>query len=275
MDNDWISKALGNSAELRQRIIRDLGTYTVAMFARSPGKLELAGTGTLIHLCGTRYILTAAHVWEEKLKNSAQVGIAIAEDIKNQYAVATASFVVSSVLKPPKLAGNGTNWNEWGPDLILLRVPDSAIGSIQARRDFYDATVDGTVSPDPTRLRFHVPMGTPAALGTFGDDGANVLIVGYLVEKNLVYEERAGHDFYKIGMNTSTGFPKKLGGFSGGGLWLLEVYAIGEEIHWTRNLEGATFYQLPSIGDLAVARCHGPKSIGELFRQRSETAPRK
>lgn len=78
------------------------------------------------------------------------------------------------------------------------------------------------------------------------------------------------YDFYRVGLDTTSGLPKKLGGFSGGGLWELEFYSVDDEIRWTRALEGVIFYQLDSIGNHAVARCHGPKSIAALVRQHLE-----
>jgi hypothetical protein len=62
---------------LRDKIVRNLGDYTVALFGISgPPKerLQLAGTGTLVVVDGKYFILTALQVWEEVLKTADQVG---------------------------------------------------------------------------------------------------------------------------------------------------------------------------------------------------------
>src|SRR5260370_39465343 len=66
-----LEAALKADTDLRQRIVRSIGSASVALFALvdDHGKhlLELAGSGTLVIVKGVHYILTAAHVWEEVL----------------------------------------------------------------------------------------------------------------------------------------------------------------------------------------------------------------
>jgi hypothetical protein len=146
-DPNEVVTALRTSAELRQRIIRDIGSFTVALFAISDKKIELARTGTLLTFGGLYYILTAAHVWEEKLRFSAKVGIAIAEDIVNKFSVDTRTLVPCGPPRP-------TTWGEWGPDMTFLRVLAEHLASIKARRVFYNPTVDGVAVLNLTTSRF-------------------------------------------------------------------------------------------------------------------------
>jgi hypothetical protein len=62
-----IGNVLRSDESLQSRIVRSLGNFTVALLAISdyPERLDLAGTGTVVMIDGTYYILTARHVWEE------------------------------------------------------------------------------------------------------------------------------------------------------------------------------------------------------------------
>src|ERR1700730_17758496 len=68
---------------LRDKIVRNLGDFTVALFGISGSpqeRLRLAGTGTLVTVDGKYFILTALHVWEEVLKAADRIGITVKED---------------------------------------------------------------------------------------------------------------------------------------------------------------------------------------------------
>lgn len=84
-----IETVLLRSSELRQQIVRDIGSFTVALFALTKTEkgdhVKLAGTGTLVVHGGFHYILTAAHVWHEVLKHATRLGINLAEDIGHRF----------------------------------------------------------------------------------------------------------------------------------------------------------------------------------------------
>src|SRR5690349_4575730 len=120
---------LRNSDDLRSRIVRNLGSCTVALFGVSVSaegeQLLLAGTGTLIERNGLHYILTAAHVWEEVLESSSKVGITLAEGIDHRHLFDTRAVLPEKTLKEKM-------WGEWGPDITLLRIPIEHVGGIKA-----------------------------------------------------------------------------------------------------------------------------------------------
>ena len=64
---------------LRERIVRNLGDYTVALvgITNAPERLRLAGTGTFFTVNGADYIMTARHVWDEVLAKVDIVGITL------------------------------------------------------------------------------------------------------------------------------------------------------------------------------------------------------
>ena len=247
----------GADYELRWRIIRDIGSFTVPLFMVVGRGIELAGTGTLFTDRDFHYILTAAHVWEEKLKSAVKIGIGIEEDIANRF------FVDPQILVPCGPPRPST-WDAWGPDMTFLRIPDGLVGSMKARRVFYSPTVDGVATPvNPVEV--WLLIGTPGALGTFTPAKADAQVNGRFVGGGDVdYKTRGQFDYFDVEIDTSSpDTPKDFGGVSGGGLWRVEVYCSSStsKIDWARSLEGVAFYQLPGENGSRVIRCHGPQSI--------------
>ena len=101
--------------ELRQNIVRSLGSSTVTLFAvfddHGKDRLELAGSGSLVRADDRYYVLTAAHVWEEVLKSAVKMGITLTDNINHKHLIDVAA-IIPTMFKPDDLG-----WNEW--DLIL------------------------------------------------------------------------------------------------------------------------------------------------------------
>jgi len=61
------SELRADPSELRERIVLDVGSFTVALLSVTGSgpaeKLQFAGTGTLVTDKVSHYILTAKHVW--------------------------------------------------------------------------------------------------------------------------------------------------------------------------------------------------------------------
>jgi len=101
--------------DLRNAIVRDLGSFTVALLCVSQleGRdvLELGGTGTLVQFGDCGGILTAAHVWQKKLRKVPRIGITLKEAVEHKYLIDT-QVVTPFVTDPP--------WaEEWGPDMAF------------------------------------------------------------------------------------------------------------------------------------------------------------
>lgn len=262
---DQIHHAVCDSLELRQNIVRSIGSSTIVLFAVSNSKgsefLKLAGTGTLVAVDDCHYILTAAHVWEESLKSAAKLGITRSDNINHRYLIDTHTLV-PTIVKP-----DGSKWNEWGPDLALLEIPSVLVGEIEAIQLFEH------LKAPPKRLNtecleYWVAMGTPAELGTFTQNYADVQISGDFINQHR--QSRGDHDYWDFELDTAQpGTPKDFGGYSGGGLWRVIVYRSPEtgEIDWSQRLKGVIFWQFPIVNDHRIIRAHGPKSIiGELLQ---------
>jgi hypothetical protein len=253
-----IESMLRGSGELRQNIARSLGSSTVALFAvfddLGKEQLKLAGSGSLIFVGDSHYILTAAHVWEY-IKPAAKLGITLTDNINHRHLIDVAAIV------PTAFNADGSGWNEWGPDLAMLRIPSEHVGGIKAFMVFEDVKA----APRPLHvecLEAWVVMGTPGELGTFTQSHAEVQITGRFVDPRL--HNRGEHDYFDFEMDSSSpGMPKSWGGLSGGGLWRVMVYCSPEtgKIDWAQRLKGVVFWEFPIKNGHRVVRGHGPKSI--------------
>jgi hypothetical protein len=256
-----LEATLRGSEELQLRIIRDIGRYTVALFAGFDSKgstqLKLAGTGTFLTVGGSNYILTASHVWEEALKCADKVGLTITEDIDHSFFMSVKAIFQCGLPKP-------AHWNEWGPDVTLLRVPPEHLGSIKAYKDFYSATVDGKTTSGVSHLEARLLMGTPAEFGEFTQNHAQVQIGGFFADVEAPCEAHGDFDYFDLYVDASSpGLPQDYGGVSGGGLWkvLIRCECSTGKIEWDHVLEGVAFHQSPIENGRRTIRCHGPKSI--------------
>jgi hypothetical protein len=252
------------SHELRLQITRDIGSFTVSLFAlvetKEGERLQLAGTGTLVAAGKAHFILTANHVWEEVLKAASKMGITLTDRIDHHFFIDINTIIP---VGPPKQ----NDWSEWGPDLVFLRVPSEYLGTINAYRSFYDPAVDGRNTLAVDHLQTRVLMGTPEALGRFTPTHAAVEINGYFMPAEF-YQTRGDFDYYDFEIDTSPDdIPGSFAGVSGGGLWQVLIYSSQTtgRIDWLRTLEGLAFYQFPSDNSRRTIRCHGPQSIRAMM----------
>jgi hypothetical protein len=265
-----IEAMLRGSGDLRQRIVRNLGSSTVAMFAvfdsHGSDLLKLAGTGTLAVVGDTYGILTAAHVWEDVLKSAVKLGITLTDNINHKYLMDISAVV------PTIMRDSASGWNEWGPDIAFIRIPSEFVGGITAFQVFEDLKKP----PKPLgveSLECWVAMGTPEELGIFTQTHAAVQISGDFVVPQS--QSRDEHDYYDFEVNTErAGMPKSFGGFSGGGLWRVLVYysPLTGKVDWAQRLKGVIFWQSPIVEGRRTIRCHGPTSILSLVEKATTTA---
>ena len=265
-DEEEIFERMKQDTELRESICRDIGKFTVPLLALSLDKTaedSMAGTGTLITLEGNHYILTAAHVWETRLRRSTKIGLPIVAGITHEHRVDTDTITPSAELKPRV-------WNEWGPDLILLRVPSEYLSELCAHKIFYDPFVDGKPAPANAKgVETRVLIGTPAELGTYTHEPkhADFTVQCLFVDVNAPFFDHDTYDYVDFSMDTDfSGHPKDFGGFSGGGLWDVTVYCSPEAgaIDWSRTLKGVAFHQSDLVDARRTIRCHGSKSLDAL-----------
>ena len=204
-DLDGIQASLrAESSETRERLVREIGSFTVALLAVSGSGaneiLRLAGTGTLVIVGGSHYILTAAHVWQEILWSARQIGITLKENEDHRF------LMDANTIVPYGLQMAAT-WNEWGPDVILLLIPPGYLGSIYAHRVFYNLSIARETKLDLDHIETRVLMGTPKESGQFTETHADLQINGLFMEdSNLQTHEDLDYLDFDVDVST-TGVP--------------------------------------------------------------------
>lgn len=282
MDQDARRKAfqeleaeiLAADSPLCWRIARELADYTVAFIVANDGLLSPAGTGTLVSFRGSHYFLTAAHVWyghhneADGLRRSDWIRIPLRENTPCRFAISPKEIVPYSDPMPPE-------WNEWGPDIILLRIPPERVASFTAvGRPFYQLSMKKERKLSCAAETWFL-MGAPALRGTFTSEsaipelqGMNVGIgSGLFASTALSPELRVQFDLIEIAIDTTQpDVPPNFMGVSGGGLW--RVYVFKDDDGQTQSfkiLHGVAFWQILLESSRLVVRCHGPQSIGTVL----------
>lgn len=249
-----------------RRVLRDAEMHSTPLFSLSSSisgdVLRLGGSGTLLSKGNSYYVLTAAHVWHQVLKNADRIGLGIREGHKHSFYVEPAHIVTHEL---PRTQG----WNEWGPDLILLQIPDALVGSIKAFRVFYalGKLQDPQVPIGTKGIELYALVGAPEDLGTFSPEDTSVQFLALLTD--FPEEHRRGpFDF----MDVKTELPQprqgmSFGGMSGGGLWKVHVFPKQDQsgAEWRARLEGVAFYELDTLNGAGKVRCHGRSSIEQLL----------
>ena len=256
---------------LQERIVRDIGLFTVGLLRVSPSRagerLDLIGTGTLVSFARDRYILTASHVWAELLRSErpTNLGVTLRENIDHASLIDRDAIVAVGPPRPPI-------WNEWGPDLIFLRVPPEHVGAIEAHRVFHNLMRNRILGVEAECIDLRVLMGTPGELAQCMPRHADLQITGMFCANDTgrfspIAAPALIHDFDYIDLDMDValpGVPQSFGGVSGGGLWRVLVYwsVSTREIAWAKDIEGVAFHQSDLVNGHRMIRCHGPQTIG-------------
>jgi len=123
--DELAQEVLAEDSPLCWMIARELADFTVAFIVANDGQLSPAGTGTLVSYRDSHYFLTAAHVWEKKLRVSDWIRIPLKENSPCRFAISPNEIISCGAPIPAR-------WNEWGPDITLLRFPPERVGSFTA-----------------------------------------------------------------------------------------------------------------------------------------------
>ncbi len=243
-------------------IIRSVSSSAVVIVAVSQSalgpRIEQAGTGTLVFVEGSHFILTAAHVWECVLKRADKLGITIrtGRSFPNEFLMEVATIA-------PFALPRQRDWDEWGPDLILLRIPPFHVGTIEAFKTFYNLSTETRRLTNSNHLETWMLFGAPHALGQFTQTQAHLHARAFQVIEESSYS-RDGLDYIDVFAHwPSQQVPINFGGVSGGGLWKILIFSEPStgKLDYIRTLEGVAFYHLRIEGDHGVIRCHGLESI--------------
>jgi hypothetical protein len=260
---------------LGEKIGRELSDYTVAFITSKKSELRPAGSGILVSFRDSYYVLTAAHVWhgrqgkEDGLRNADKILIPLKEKQSTRFSITPDQIVPSGPEIP-------SEWNEWGPDITMLRLPSERIGSMQAAgRSFYNLSKKKEMRINCVETVFL--MGAPAERGTFTAAGAFPEVQAMLLIKatgpyltlGSSHALRQNFDYIDVGIdNTLPGVAKRFGGVSGGGLWKVYIYKSSDgNLDSFKVLVGVAYWEEPFDNDDGLmVRCHGPQTFGTILK---------
>lgn len=252
------------SPEQLDTVGRSTGMYSVALFglfdSQGQQRLELAGTGTLVAIGDCYYVLTAAHVWHECLKKSDGIGLTLKEGVDHRFFMRIDTLSVVELPRPEQ-------WNEWGPDAALIRVPREYAAKIEVYRVFYRLDKQRK-SPAECKYRVRIVVGTPAVFADRTPQHAELPVNAMFVEMAPEFQTRGDYDYIDFDMDPNhPGVPKDFRGVSGGGLWHVGIDLEGEagRVKTVQVLAGVAFHQQPLESGHTIVRCHGPETIQRLI----------
>lgn len=251
--------------ELFQSIKDELLTYFVSMAACDARDKRVVplGSGTLVKLRDRRFILTAAHVWDEsKWARGILFGLRETE----------ASFVIERKNLNPQLLPAAAQAED-GPDIALIELSPNDAGTFEARKSFLDLDMQrSSLGENPLKEC----NGLFAVVGIVGEKSEVVHREDGAVVANLRGDaffgtldkrtEVKGWDYLDLSADSSLPHvPDSFGGVSGGSVWQIDLQMKNGSIGWDRKrlFRGVPFYQLRPKEGVQVLRCNGPKALYE------------
>jgi hypothetical protein len=249
---------------LRERVAALLFPYSVTLLRIAEGdNFEHSGSGTLVKAHGEYFVLTAAHCISEKslarcrkIAGFRQIGLVIEKGAHR--------FTMPIVHQPIVLAGPESA--PYGPDLAFLPIPPPLVGTLQARKMFYnlDKPREELLSAKPDLdLGLWAFVGTPASASSL--DGSPI-ILGQTVFFQMPTRqyEKGDFDYLEIGLSREDPVcPPSFAGVSGGGVFRIDITGDAKgpwDFGDAPILEGCAFYEKYRERFLFV-RCHGRQSI--------------
>jgi hypothetical protein len=252
---------------LFNELATSVGHYTAAfvILPETPTQSPRpCGAGTLIAINNTRYFLTASHVWTE-LKKSKNIGVTISPT-NNCFQIPTKDL---SATGPPKPAAE-----DEGPDIVLLEIPTEKLGEIAARKSFYRLEPPWNRPPmDVKCIEVRILMGSPGEAATITaatqhtPKSLDLTIQAIMADSDSETFTKDDYDYIDSReISGAYGFPYSYRGFSGGGLWRVQIYHdpdTGERVS-RHGLEGMAFHQSGMQDGHRIIRCHGRRSIDKV-----------
>ena len=250
------------NAATKQIVNFGIGIIKVAENERGEDAI-LIGSGTLVDLNGSQYILTAQHVIDA-LPTEGNIGFLIYEKL-HKYVLNAQSL---STIKIDR--GNNP---ESGPDLGLIKLPQPSVGTIKAYKSFYN------VGNKRDRMLENPPENDLGAWCICGIPDIEtksekpqkgfIHVKAYLefcgfggISKEYDFGEYDYIDF-EVKYSDRTDSPLSFSGVSGGGLWqvIIGQRPGGELVVKELLLSGVAFFQTELIENKRTIKCHGRKSI--------------
>ncbi len=244
--------------ELREEIGVQLRLYSVNLVGlRGDAEYRHCGSGTFVKIDEVAYIVTASHCCEA-LHDYEALGLVLTGFRHRKLIPA---------IPVPVIVGTREE-DAWGPDVALIPIPASEIGSISARMSFSNLTgvreaMLGGV-PDPQQGLWAV-VGAPVATSDLANP-SDLEFAQTVHWMSIDRKYRRGEwDYLDFGIPLDApSLLESYGGVSGGGIWQVDV-CRDQNGTWgwlfPPKLEGCAFYQTPPEGDRIYIRGHGRQTI--------------
>jgi hypothetical protein len=259
--------------DIPQNVLDDvillLKNYLVAVYIVLPEKQQPRprpiGSGTLVEIEGTHYILTAAHVWH-KAKEAKNIGLVLTDH--------QSSFMVLRDGISAREVWGGTI-QEWGPDIALLKLAPSDVATIKAHKSFLNLAQQKEVlaaCPPVIEKGLWAVTGMVGKFTEFYTDTEAKTVACHIHGEAFISavqrrHEHNGYDYFDLGADLELpGAPSSFVGVSGGGLWQVKLSMTESgTISWDekRHFRGVAFWESKESDNHLIIRCHGPKSIFE------------
>jgi len=257
--------------EVREDAAKGISDFVIG-FARlyeteSGQDAELAGSGTLVQIDDTYGVLTAYHVLDY-LRNTDEIGLILA----TRFEPSLHRFTLKAeVLRPLKIAQGHDQ--SGGPDLGLLILPEVDVGSLKARKSFYNLSshrqrvLDNPPAHDEG-LWFLCGFAGELTSERLPERGyARVKVFQGACGVGWVDREYCVGDFDYFEFEARYGGlnepPQSFGGFSGAGLWQVPLVRTPAGTLKAKELllSGVAFYQSARMEERRVIKCHGRRSV--------------
>lgn len=257
---------------LLARSASELADYSIGFVKLYEGESsidgELGGSGTLVSINGRYAILTADHVLEN-LPNTGNVGLIL----PTRYGAQLHRVTLNMALAQKVRIARGTVESD-GPDIGVLLIPTPIVSTIKASKSFYNLDKKNPEGSDslPIDRGFWLLCGMAHewTRDTSPEHGyQKVKIFRGICGAGIVSSERSVGEFDYLDFETTYDGayegPESYGGFSGGGLWQIDVAKTqnGELVIKDKILSGVIFYQSALENNCRTIVCHGRRSVYE------------
>lgn len=228
----------------------------------------LGGSGTLVQIGKAHGILTACHVLDQ-LEHDEAVGLLVANTVAPTPQRVTLPLAATRSIRTRVPCAHR---QEQGPDIGFLLISPLDAGALKARKSFYNIEKHQWILNSPPALNDGIWF-----LCGFADESTIVRgpergfqrVTSFLgaCGRGLVQHELQEGDFeyldFEVGYGGVNEPPRDFRGFSGGGLWQVQLLRTSDGVLKVKELllSGVAFYQHPGRDDRRAVKCHGRRSV--------------
>jgi hypothetical protein len=230
---------------------------------------KVFGSGTLVTAKGVHGILTAHHVaMVPHLKEGGEISLCICDGVIHRLNARTSQFE-HIVLGDSKK----NRFQHTGPDLSFLMITDpELLSTLKARKSFYPLIkrADTAKCPEDKLRKMHWAIsGSPEEfaqeLGMYNGEKLTKVSDFHVRAELRSLKQKKEFDYLRFEVYSGIhGCPKRYGGVSGGGIWLLTIQKKRNgENDFAPMLQGVVFYESrPCQNETKrILIGHGPDSI--------------